>query len=151
MKFLIQRVESAAVVIDETERARIGRGLLVFMGVTGGDDEKTAERMKKKLLGMRIFADENGKTNLSIKDVGGSLLVVSQFTLYADCRHGNRPGFTDAGDPKRAKELYEYLVSECKNEITDVQTGQIGAEMKVSLVCDGLFTIMLDSSELPGG
>jgi D-tyrosyl-tRNA(Tyr) deacylase len=151
VKFLIQRVESAAVVIDETEKARIGRGLLVFMGVTGGDDEKTAERMKKKLLGMRIFADENGKTNLSIKDVGGSLLVVSQFTLYADCRHGNRPGFTDAGDPKRAKELYEYLVSECKKEITDVQTGQFGADMKVSLVNDGPFTIMLDSSELPGG
>ncbi|MCR5674750.1 MAG: D-tyrosyl-tRNA(Tyr) deacylase [Lachnospiraceae bacterium] len=148
MRFLIQRVEKASVSVGERETGSIGKGLLVFVGVGQGDDEAVADKMVKKMLGLRIFADENGKTNLSLKDVNGELLIVSQFTLYADCRHGNRPGFTDAGDPETANRLYEYILRICGEQIPSVQHGEFGADMQVSLINDGPYTIMLDSAEV---
>lgn len=99
----------------------------------------------RKMIGLRIFSDENGKINKSLKDVGGELLLVSQFTLYADCRHGNRPGFTEAGDPQAAKELYEYVIESCRKDVPVVEQGEFGAEMQVELINDGPFTIILDS------
>lgn len=144
MKVVIQRVEHASVTIDGQIHGRIGKGYLVLLGVGHDDDEATADRIVKKMIGLRIFADENGKTNLSLKDVGGSLLIVSQFTLYADCRHGNRPGFTDAAKPDQANALYEYFVKKCAEQVEDVQTGSFGADMKVELLNDGPFTIILD-------
>lgn len=144
MKVVIQRVQHASVTIDGAVHGAIEQGFLVLLGVGHEDDEATADRIVKKLVGLRIFADENGKTNLSLKDVGGSLLVVSQFTLYADCRHGNRPGFTDAAKPDKANALYEYFVKKCKEHITNVQTGSFGADMKVELLNDGPFTVILE-------
>lgn len=144
MKVVIQRVEHASVTIDGQIHGQIGKGYLVLLGVGHDDDEATADRIVKKMIGLRIFADENGKTNLSLKDVGGSLLIVSQFTLYADCRHGNRPGFTDAAKPDRANALYEYFVKKCAEQVENVQTGSFGADMKVELLNDGPFTIILD-------
>ncbi len=148
MRFLIQRVSSAKVEIDGSVSGQIEKGFLVFIGVSSNDTKQIADKMIKKLIGMRIFEDENGKTNLDLNSVGGSLLLVSQFTLYADCRHGNRPGFTDAGAPDMAYELYEYIISECRKSISNVQTGSFGADMKVSLLNDGPFTIILDSEQL---
>ena len=151
MKFLIQRVNEASVEVDGETTGSIEKGFLVFIGVSDTDTKIIADKMIKKLLGLRIFADEAGKTNLSVKDVGGSLLLVSQFTLYADCRKGNRPSFTSAGAPALAEELYEYMIEECRKEFEDsahVQTGVFGGDMKVSLVNDGPFTIMLDSDEI---
>ena len=127
---------------------QIGKGLVVLIGIGREDDETVADRMVKKLLGLRIFEDENGKTNLALKDVDGELLLISQFTLYADCRHGNRPGFTLAGEPLRSKELYEYIIDKCKADVPVVERGVFGADMAVSLVNDGPFTVMLDSGEL---
>ena len=144
MRFLIQRVLEASVEIDSRTVARIDKGYLVLIGCTGSDTKETADLYVKKLLGLRIFEDENGKTNLSLKDVGGSLLLVSQFTLYADCRKGNRPGFTNAGDPAHANMLYDYIVEQCRKQVSIVQTGEFGADMKVRLTNDGPFTIMLD-------
>lgn len=145
MKFLIQRVTKAQVDIDGETVGKIdNRGFLVLIGVGEGDTREIADKLIKKMLALRIFADENGKTNLSIKDVGGSLLLVSQFTLYADCHKGNRPTFNNAGNPTLANELYEYIIAECKKEIPVVQTGRFCADMQVSLVNDGPFTIMLD-------
>ena len=144
MKVVIQRVEHASVTIDGQVHGQIGKGYLVLLGVGHDDDEATADRIVKKMIGLRIFADDNGKTNLSLKDVGGSLLIVSQFTLYADCRHGNRPGFTDAAKPDRANALYEYFVKKCAEQVGNVQTGSFGADMKVELLNDGPFTIILD-------
>lgn len=144
MKFLIQRVTEASVDIDGKTVGKIGKGYMVLIGVGEGDTRENADRFIRKMLALRIFADENGKTNLSIKDVDGSLLLVSQFTLYADCHKGNRPTFNGAGNPVLANELYEYIVAECKKEIPVVETGRFGADMKVSLVNDGPFTIMLD-------
>ena len=115
------------------------------MGVGQKDTKEDADRLARKMIGLRIFSDENGKINKSLKDVDGQLLLVSQFTLYADCRHGNRPGFTDAADPGLAEELYEYLIDICRREIPVVEQGEFGAEMKVELVNDGPFTILLDS------
>ena len=112
------------------------------------DNEQIADKMIKKLLGMRIFSDENGKTNLSINDINGSLLLISQFTLYANCRKGNRPSFTEAGNPTLANQLYEYIIEQCKKEIPNVQTGIFGADMQISLTNDGPFTIVLDSEML---
>ena len=134
MKFLIQRVTEAAVDIAGETVGKIGKGYLVLIGVGEGDTREIADRFIRKMLALRIFADENGKTNLSIKDVGGSLLLVSQFTLYADCHKGNRPTFNGAGNPALANELYEYIIAECKKEIAVVETGRFGADMKVSLV-----------------
>jgi len=121
-----------------------GKGFLVLIGVGGGDTKEVADRMIRKMIALRIFADENGKTNLSIIDVKGSLLLVSQFTLYADCHKGNRPTFNNAGNPALAEELYNYIVAECKKEVAVVETGKFGADMQVSLVNDGPFTIMLE-------
>lgn len=144
MKVVIQRVQRASVTIDGQVHGAIDKGYLVLLGVTHEDDEKTADRIVKKMINLRIFADENGKTNLSLKDVGGSLLVVSQFTLYADCSHGNRPGFTNAAKPDHANALYEYFVGKCREQVENVQTGSFGADMKVELVNDGPFTIILE-------
>ncbi|MDE6641333.1 MAG: D-tyrosyl-tRNA(Tyr) deacylase [Acetatifactor sp.] len=148
MRFLIQRVNEANVSVDENVIGRIGRGLLVFIGISGNDNTEIADKMVKKLLGLRIFEDENGKTNLDLKAVDGQLLLISQFTLYADCRKGNRPSFTDAGAPDLANELYRYIIECCRREIAVVEEGSFGAEMKVSLINDGPFTIFLDSEDI---
>ncbi len=148
MKFLIQRVSHASVEVDAQVLGEIGKGFLVFIGVSQDDTEEIADRMIRKLLAMRIFEDENGKTNLSLADVSGELLLISQFTLYADCKKGNRPSFIRAGNPELANRLYEYIISECRKQISSVQVGSFGADMKVSLLNDGPFTIMLDSHEI---
>ncbi len=148
MKFLIQRVSHASVEVDAQVLGEIRKGFLVFIGVSQDDTEEIADRMIRKLLGMRIFEDENGKTNLSLADVGGELLLISQFTLYADCKKGNRPSFIRAGNPELANHLYEYIISECRKQISNVQVGSFGADMKVSLLNDGPFTVMLDSREI---
>lgn len=148
MRFVIQRVTDSSVVIDGETVGKIGKGYLVLIGVSDTDTEAVADKMVKKMIGLRIFEDENGKTNLSLADVGGSLLLVSQFTLYANCRKGNRPSFIEAGSPDRAEALYEYIIAECRKSVPDVQTGRFGAEMQVSLVNDGPFTILLDSETL---
>ena len=148
MKLLIQRVNHAQVAVDDKICGKIGGGLLVFIGVGHDDTRAIADKYLKKLLGLRIFEDANGKTNLSLADINGELLMVSQFTLYADCKHGNRPGFTNAGAPDMANELYEYMLSEAAKRVPVVQHGIFGAEMKVSLENDGPFTIILDESIL---
>lgn len=148
MRFVVQRVSEAAVTIDGRTAGQIGKGFLVLIGVCDSDTRETADLFVRKLLGLRIFEDAQGKTNLSLKDVGGELLLVSQFTLYANCRKGNRPSFTDAGNPAHAEALYEYIVEECRRAGYSVQTGEFGAEMKVSLVNDGPFTILLDENLL---
>ncbi|HIV22812.1 MAG TPA: D-tyrosyl-tRNA(Tyr) deacylase [Candidatus Merdiplasma excrementigallinarum] len=144
MKFVIQRVTEASVTINGQVTGSIGRGFMVLIGVGKEDTREEADRLIKKMIGLRIFADENGKTNLSLKDVGGSLLLVSQFTLYANCSKGNRPSFVDAGDPRQAEELYDYIVSRCRQQVPDVQTGEFGEEMQVRLCNDGPFTIILE-------
>ena len=149
MKFVIQRVTEAKCEIDQKIiTGQIDLGFCVLIGVAETDTEATADKMIRKLLGMRIFADESGKTNLALKDVNGSLLLISQFTLYANCRKGNRPSFIDAGNPELADRLYEYIITECRKQITNVQTGIFGADMKISLTNDGPFTIILDSEDL---
>ena len=148
MRFVIQVVTQAQVTVDDEIKGKIGRGFMVLIGVGHDDTRETADKMIKKLIGIRIFADENGKTNLALSDVAGSLLLISQFTLYADCRHGNRPGFTDAGAPDMAQELYEYVISRCREQVPVVEKGVFGADMKVTLTNDGPFTIILDSEDL---
>ena len=148
MKFVIQRVTHAEVEVEQEIIGSIQNGYLVLIGIAEGDNEEIADKLVKKLLGLRIFADENGKTNLSLKDVNGSLLLISQFTLYADCRKGNRPSFVNAGNPEKANELYEYIIEKCRDEVPDVQTGSFGADMKITLLNDGPFTIILDSKDL---
>ena len=148
MRFLIQRVNEAEVVIDNISVGRINKGLLVLIGVGSEDTNEIADKMIKKLIGLRIFEDENGKTNLDIKAINGELLLVSQFTLYADCKKGNRPSFMKAGAPDMAEKLYQYIIDQCKKEIAVVETGEFGADMKVALVNDGPFTVVLDSDEL---
>ncbi len=150
MRFVIQRVTHASVMIDGVICGKIDKGFLVLIGVGQNDDEKIADKMVQKLIGMRIFEDENGKTNLALKDVGGQLLLVSQFTLYADCKKGNRPSFIAAGSPQRADELYQYIITKCKEEIAVVEQGEFGADMKVELLNDGPFTVILDSDEILG-
>ena len=145
MKLVIQRVSRASVTVRGSVIGQIGQGYLVLVGVGREDTKEDADRLVRKMIGLRIFSDENGKINKSLKDVDGQLLLISQFTLYADCRHGNRPGFTDAGDPEKAKELYEYMIDSCRREIPVVEQGEFGADMKVELVNDGPFTILLDS------
>lgn len=146
MKLVIQRVSRASVTVRGNVIGRIGQGYLVLVGVGQGDTKEDADRLVRKMLGLRIFSDENGKIKRSIKDVDGQLLLVSQFTLYADCSHGNRPGFTNAGDPELARELYEYMIESCRREIPVVEQGEFGAEMQVELVNNGPFTILLDSA-----
>ena len=148
MRFLIQRVKEASVQVDGRVIGRIDKGFLVFVGVSGTDTTEVADKMIRKLIGLRIFKDENGKTNLDLKSVGGQLLVISQFTLYADCRKGNRPSFVNAGDPVMAEKLYQYILEKCRQEIAVVEEGSFGADMKVSLLNDGPFTVILDSEEL---
>lgn len=148
MRFVIQRVTKACVTVQEKVIGQIQKGFLVLIGVSNEDTEEIADKMVKKLIGLRIFEDENGKTNLDLKTVKGGLLLVSQFTLYADCRKGNRPSFTNAGNPGLAQQLYEYILESCQKEIDIVQCGQFGAEMKISLLNDGPFTIVLDSKDL---
>lgn len=148
MKFVIQRVKEASVQAEQEVIGEIKKGYLVLIGVSDSDTEQVADRMIKKMIGLRIFEDENGKTNLSLADVGGGLLLVSQFTLYANCKKGNRPSFIEAGAPDKANEMYEYVIRECKKSVPEVQTGRFGAEMEVSLVNDGPFTILLDSEKL---
>lgn len=148
MRFVIQRVNEASVSIEGNTVGQIEKGFLVLIGVSNDDTKEIADKMIKKLIGMRIFEDENGKTNLSLADVWGGLLLVSQFTLYANCKKGNRPSFVNAGAPDMAKELYEYIISECRKQVPVVETGEFGADMKVRLENDGPFTILLDSDEL---
>ena len=148
MRFVIQRVAHASVTVDGNVLGKIQKGFLVLIGVADGDTKETADRMVKKMLGLRIFEDENGKTNLDLRAVGGELRLVSQFTLYADCRRGNRPGFTRAGKPEMASEMYEYIIETCRKQFPVVERGEFGADMKVELLNDGPFTILLDSEEL---
>lgn len=148
MRFLIQRVSEASVTVDNRMIGHIGKGFLVFVGISAEDSREIADKMIKKLIGLRIFEDENGKTNLDMKTVGAQLLIISQFTLYADCRKGNRPSFTGAGSPQMANDLYQYIISECRKEIDVVGEGSFGADMKVSLLNDGPFTVLLDSGEI---
>lgn len=150
MKFVIQRVTKASVTVDGEVVGSIGKGFMVLIGIAQTDTRETADKLIRKMTGLRIFDDENGKTNLAPADVGGSLLLISQFTLYADCRKGYRPSFINAGAPAMANELYEYIIEQCRNcdGIADVQTGIFGADMKVELLNDGPFTIILDSNEL---
>ncbi len=148
MRFVIQRVTEAAVRVDGELLGQIEKGYLVLIGVAESDTEEIADKMVKKMTGLRIFEDEQGKTNLALKDVGGSLLLVSQFTLYANCKKGNRPSFTEAGSPGKANALYEYIIKKCKESVELVETGRFGADMKVSLLNDGPFTIVLDSEKL---
>ena len=148
MRFVIQRVQHASVTVNKEVIGRIQKGFLVLIGISEEDTMQIAEKMTKKLIGLRIFEDENGKTNLDLKAVDGQMLLVSQFTLYADCKKGNRPSFVRAGAPQKAKELYDYIVALCKSEIAVVEEGAFGADMKVDLLNDGPFTIILDSDEI---
>ena len=148
MRFVIQRVQHAEVKVDGERIGQIGKGFLVLIGVAESDTKEIADKMIKKLLGLRIFEDADGKTNLDLNAVNGELLMVSQFTLYADCRKGNRPSFIKAGNPQMAEEMYEYILAECRKAGYPVQHGIFGADMKVSLLNDGPFTILLDSEEI---
>jgi len=148
MKLVIQRVSEASVTIDGVCGGKIGKGFLALLGVGAADTKEIADRFADKMLKLRIFEDENGKTNLSLAQVEGELLIISQFTLYAECAHGNRPSFINAGAPAMANELYEYFVGKCREIGLKVETGEFGADMKVSLLNDGPFTILLDNSIL---
>ena len=148
MRLVIQRVLHAEVQVDGNTIGKIGKGLLVFVGAGQDDTKEIADKYLRKLLGLRIFEDENGKTNLSLKDVYGALLIVSQFTLYANCKKGNRPSFIEAGEPHMAEALYEYMIEEAKKSVPVVEHAEIGADMKVSLLNDGPFTIILDEKIL---
>lgn len=144
MKAVVQRVTHASVKVDGEIKGQIGQGFLILLGVGQNDTEEDADRLVNKIVKLRIFSDENDKINLSLADVGGSLLVISQFTLYADCRKGNRPNFIQAGKPDEAKRLYEYFVSQCKKQVPVVEKGVFGADMKVELLNDGPFTVVLE-------
>ena len=148
MKFVIQRVSQASVTINQQVTGKIDKGFLVLIVISSSDTKETADKMIRKMLGLRIFEDAEGKTNLSLAAVNGQLLLVSQFTLYADCRKGNRPSFMNAGAPDAAKELYEYIIQKCRAENYPVETGIFGADMKISLINDGPFTIILDSEQI---
>ena len=148
MKAVVQRVKKTTLSVDGELISEIPFGLTVFLGVKKGDTEKEGAYIAKKIAGLRIFEDENGKTNLDLKSVNGSLLLVSQFTLYADCRKGNRPSFINAGAPNMANDLYEYIIDLCKQEISVVEKGEFGADMKIHLLNDGPFTIIFDSDEM---
>ena len=148
MRFVIQRVSKAQVTVDNKVVGKINKGFLVLIGVTHEDTKETADIMVKKILNLRVFQDENDKMNLALKDVNGELLLVSQFTLYADCKKGNRPSFINAANPDYANELYEYVIKQCKENNNNVQTGVFGADMKIELLNDGPVTIILDSENL---
>lgn len=148
MRFVIQRVTNSSVKVDGEVIGQIGKGFMVLIGVADTDTKEIADKMIKKMIGLRIFEDENGKTNLSLESVEGELLLISQFTLYANCKKGNRPSFIEAGKPDMAEEMYEYIIDRCKEQVPVVERGKFGADMKVSLVNDGPFTIVLDSERL---
>lgn len=148
MRFVIQRVTEASVTIDGEISGKIGKGYLVLIGVADTDTKEIADKMIRKMIRLRIFEDEQGKTNLSLDAVGGELLLISQFTLYANCKRGNRPSFIEAGAPDMASEMYEYIIEKCKEQVEVVERGRFGADMKVSLINDGPFTIVLDSETL---
>ena len=148
MKFVIQRVKHASVTVEGEVLGKIEKGFMVLIGVCESDYESIADKMVKKLIGLRIFEDENGKTNLDLHSVDGQLLLISQFTLYANCKKGNRPSFVEAAKPDKANALYEYIISECKKQVEVVERGEFGADMKVELLNDGPFTIVLDSNDL---
>lgn len=148
MRFVIQRVKHGSVTVKGKVLGKIGKGYVVLIGICDRDNEQIADKMIKKLIGLRIFEDDNGKTNLDLKSVGGELLLISQFTLYADCKKGNRPSFIKAGKPDIANALYEYIIAECKKQVDVVEKGEFGGDMKVELLNDGPFTILLDSEEL---
>ena len=148
MKFVIQRVKNASVTVDNKIVGSINKGFLVLIGITHTDTKQIADALINKLIKLRVFEDENEKMNLALKDVNGELLLISQFTLYADCKKGNRPAFIDAAKPDYANELYDYIIEECKKQEVNVQTGIFGADMKVSLLNDGPVTIILDSNDL---
>lgn len=144
MKLVIQRVSEANVTVEETCISSIQKGYLILLGIEPSDTAETVLKYVRKLINLRIFADAEGKTNLSIQDVNGELLIVSQFTLYANCKKGNRPNFIQAAPPQQAETLYKYFIEECKKYISNVKTGIFGADMKVSLTNDGPFTIILE-------
>ncbi len=148
MRAVIQRVSEASVSVDDDVIGSIRKGFLILLGVGAEDSHDDIERLWSKIRKMRIFDDENGKTNLSLSDVDGSVLVVSQFTLYANCKRGNRPSFTEAGSPDHARALYEAFVARAKQDVERVETGEFGAMMEVALVNDGPFTICLDTADL---
>ena len=148
MKFVVQRVERASVAVEGKTVGEIGRGFLVLVGVCDSDTFEIADKMLSKMLRLRIFADENDKTNLDLKSVEGELLIISQFTLYADCRKGNRPSFTRAGKPEFAREMYEYILKKCSEEVSCVASGVFGEHMDISLMNIGPFTIVLDTDEI---
>lgn len=148
MKFVVQRVKHSSVTVDNETIGQIGKGYMVLIGVSDTDTEEIADKMVDKMIKLRIFEDENGKTNLSLADVDGELLLISQFTLYANCRKGNRPSFIEAGAPDHASALYEYIISKCKERVSVVERGEFGADMKVELLNDGPFTIILDSEQI---
>ncbi len=148
MRIVLQRVERASVAVDGEVIGRIGKGFLLLVGVADTDTKEIADKMVNKIGKLRIFEDENGKTNLSLKDVGGEMLVISQFTLYADCKKGNRPSFVKAGSLQLAEELYEYAADRCRDYVDKVERGRFGADMKVELLNDGPFTIILDSDNM---
>ena len=148
MRFCIQVVKEASVEIDGSRISSIGPGMLVLAGVGKEDDEAVADKLIAKLLKLRIFADSDGKTNLSINDIDGEILLVSQFTLYADCKHGNRPSFTDSMGPQRAEELYNYIADSIRPQVKKLELGVFGADMQVSLINDGPFTVILDSAAI---
>ena len=146
MKLVIQKVSHASVETEGASIAEIQKGFLVLVGIGKNDTKETIDQYVKKMVNLRIFTDENGKTNLSLTDVNGEILLVSQFTLYANCKKGNRPSFFDAGEPEKAQQLYEYMVEKVKEFVPVVQTGKFGALMKVSLINEGPFTILLDEN-----
>ena len=148
MRAVVQRVSDAAVSIDGKIVGKIGKGFLILLGITECDTPELCAYLAEKCSGLRVFSDENDKINLSLQDVGGQLLLISQFTLYADCRKGNRPSFIAAGAPKTAEALYEYMIAYCKQTVPVVEHGVFGADMQVSLCNDGPFTIVLDSDEI---
>lgn len=148
MRFVIQRVAESEVRVDNEVIGKIGKGFMVLVGVSDNDTKEIADKMIRKMLALRIFEDEQGKTNLSLDTVGGELLLISQFTLYANCKKGNRPSFIEAGAPDMAEAMYEYIIEKCKEQVEVVERGRFGADMKVSLVNDGPFTLILDSDTL---
>ena len=148
MKFVIQRVSQAEVVVEEQSVGKIDQGLMVLVSICNSDTKEIADKLINKLIHLRIFEDENGNSNLSVQDIHGILLFISQFTLYADCRKGNRPSYTNAGNPDLANELYEYIIAQCQKEFPNVQHGIFGAYMKGSLLNDGPFTIIFDSEQM---
>ena len=150
MRFVIQRVQHASVAVEGRTLGAIRQGYMVLIGIENEDTREIADKMVKKMLNLRIFADDMGKTNLSIQDIGGELLLISQFTLYANCKKGNRPSFVEAGSPELANELYEYIIETCKSAGIVTQQGEFGADMKVELLNDGPFTILLDSHDICG-